>query len=81
MDHVASLRLSYRAAPGTRRRWRNRRHYLAYYFYCSRCVVENRCNARQPTYINADGNAIYDSELEVEITRVVGGEDGGEAVR
>ena len=48
-----------------------RRHYLAYYFYCSRCVIENRCNARQPTYINSDENASTDSELEEEITRVV----------
>ena len=71
MDHVASLRLSYRAAPGTRRRWRNRRHYLAYYFYCSRCVIENRCYARQPTYINAHGSASTDSELEEAMTRDV----------
>ena len=48
-----------------------RRHYLAYYFYCSRCVIENRCNARQPTYINAHGSANTDSELEKEMTRDV----------
>ena len=60
------LRLSYTCFLGI-----TRRHYLAYYFYCSRCVIENRCNARQPTYINSDGNARTDSELEEEITRVV----------
>ena len=72
------LRLTYtcflgitRAAPGTGRLWRDGGHYRAYYFYCSRCVIQNRCNARQPIYINADEDATTDAELEEEITRVL----------
>ena len=30
--------------------------YIAYYFYCSRCVAENIDHSGEPTYINADGH-------------------------